>query len=66
MTGRGFVVAERVVRVWSMAFAALMTFWTLAELGAPGRQYADPLLPCVAHATLAAFAVLVWSLLGVW
>jgi hypothetical protein len=42
--------AERYARVWAIAFGALETCWTWAEMAQPSQQYADPLLPCVALA----------------
>lgn len=39
---------------WFMTFAVFLSYWQVAEAVQPGRQYADPLLPCVACACLCA------------
>jgi hypothetical protein len=42
----GRLIAGAVIG-WFCAFAVLLICWVLDEAGEPGRQYADPLLPCV-------------------
>jgi hypothetical protein len=54
--------AERYARVWAIAFGALETCWTWAEMAQPSQQYADPLLPCVALAMFPASLTLSYSI----
>lgn len=40
------------IGAWFLMFPLLLAYWAAAEAAEPGRQYADPLLPCAFGAWL--------------
>ena len=43
---------DRFTASWFVTFAALLSYWEIAEELHPGREYASPYLPCATVATM--------------
>lgn len=52
--------------VWGVAFGVFFGYWEVAEAGEPGRQFTDPLLPCIYCAYLLAAPIFFVEYLRRW